>query len=171
MEANRLDDIDYEVYRVFLDLLLERLKQEFGEQTILAVALFGSVARGEARPDSDIDLLVVYEKGGFNPTRKFVSTLFVLRESSEYRELRRKGLKPDPYPVFLTREELWESPLILLDVLDHGIILYDTGILQERLEALKHRLAELGARKVVLEDGRWYWDLKPDWKPGEVIKL
>jgi predicted nucleotidyltransferase len=166
-----LGGVGYGTYRVFLDLLLERLRQEFGEQAILAVALFGSVARGEARPDSDIDLLIVYETDGFNPTRRFVSSLFVLRDSSEYKELRRKGLQPDPYPVFLTRKELWESPLILLDVLDHGIILYDTGVLQERLEALKRRLAELGSRKVVLEDGRWYWDLKPDWKPGEVIEL
>jgi len=29
----------------------------------------------------------------------------------------------------------------------------------------------LGSRKVILGNGSWYWDLKPDWKPGEVIEL
>jgi hypothetical protein len=55
--------------------------------------------------------------------------------------------------------------------MDHGIIIYDNGILKRRFESLRKRLSELGSKKVVLEDGSWYWDLKPDWKPGEVIEL
>lgn len=49
--------VGYETYRVFLDRLLQRLRQEFGEQAILAVALFGSMARGQARPDSDTGVM------------------------------------------------------------------------------------------------------------------
>ena len=33
------------------------------------------------------------------------------------------------------------------------------------------RLLELGAKKVSLPDGSYYWDLKPDWKPREVIEI
>jgi hypothetical protein len=32
-------------------------------------------------------------------------------------------------------------------------------------------MAELGSRRVELADGSWYWDLKPDWRPGEVVDL
>jgi hypothetical protein len=39
------------------------------------------------------------------------------------------------------------------------------------LERLRRRLDELGARRYVDEDGYEYWDLKPDWKPGDVVKL
>ncbi len=103
--------------------------------------------------------------------RHFVREVFALKQESEYQRLKDAGLNPNPCPVFMTEHELWERPLILLDVLDHGHIIYDTGILQHRLTALKKRLSELGSKKVVLKNGRWYWDLKPDWKPGEVFEL
>lgn len=45
--------------RVF-DELKERLSAAYGER-LHAVVLFGSEARGDARPDSDIDVLVVLE--------------------------------------------------------------------------------------------------------------
>jgi hypothetical protein len=32
-------------------------------------------------------------------------------------------------------------------------------------------LRELGSRRYVDEDGYEYWDLKPDWKPGDVVSL
>jgi hypothetical protein len=163
--------IGYDKYKKLLDLLLQGLQEKFGEDFVLAFALFGSVARGEARPDSDIDILIVHKPIGFRPTEKFVEILFELREGEEYRKLRSEGLNPDPYPIFMTEEDLYERPLILLDIMDHGIIIYDNGVLEKRFNSLRKRLSELGAKKVVLEDGSWYWDLKPDWKPGEVIEL
>jgi len=166
-----IGSVGFETYKAFLNLLLKELQVGFGEDIILSLAVFGSVARGEARPDSDIDILIVHKEVGFNPTGRFVDILFELKRSEEYRRLKERGLNPDPYPIFMTAKELWESPHILLDLLDEGIILYDAGLLKERLEALRRRLSELGSKKVVLEGGKWYWDLKPDWKPGEVIEL
>jgi hypothetical protein len=102
----------------------------------------------------------------------FIHVLMELRESEEYMEMQKKGIRAEPYPIFFSEEKLADTPWILLDVLDHGIILYDREeVLQKKLEALRRKLEELGARRVVLEDGTWYWDLKPDWKPGEVIEL
>jgi len=166
-----MNNIGYEVYKRFLNQLLDRLRNHFGEDVILAFALFGSVARGEARAGSDIDILIVHKELDFNPTGRFVKVFFELKEEAEYKRLKRSGLSPYPSPIFMSEQALWEYPLILLDILDHGLILYDTGVLKKRLDALKKRLSELGSKKVILENGRWYWDLKPDWKPGEVIQL
>ena len=164
-------NVGYAVYKQFLKQLLERLRNHLGEDVITAFALFGSVARGEARPDSDIDLLIVYKEVDFDPTKEFVKARFELEEETEYKRLKKSGLNPYPSAIFMTERDLWERPLILLDIIDHGLILYDTGVLQNRFNALRKRLAELGSKKIVLEDGTWYWHLKPDWKPGEVIEL
>jgi predicted nucleotidyltransferase len=163
--------VGYTKYKKLLDQLLHRLRGAFGADVIRSFALFGSVARGEARPDSDIDVLVVHKPVDFDPVWRFVKILSGFRESDEYRRLQAEGFSPDPYPVFMTEGEMYERPLILLDIMDHGIIIYDSGVLRKRFESLKKRLAELGTKKVVLEDGSWYWHLKPDWKPGEVIEL
>jgi len=163
--------IGYATCKELLNNLLQRLREAFGEEVILACALFGSVARGEARPDSDIDLLVVHKPADFRPVDRFVDVLLEFRKSNEYRRLEALGYSPDPYPVFMTEKQMYEQPLILLDIMDHGIIIYDNGVLRKRFRLLKERLAELGSIKVVLEDGSWYWDLKPDWKPGEAVEL
>lgn len=42
----------------------ERLAELCQRWKIRELSLFGSVARGEARPDSDVDLLVIFEPGG-----------------------------------------------------------------------------------------------------------
>jgi predicted nucleotidyltransferase len=139
---------------------------------LAAVACFGSVARGEADTDSDLDLYVV--------TRQPVAVLLDprlpamrrVRAMPEYDALAQAGYRPDPRPIFHSVEKLGTHPWILLDIADHGVILHDpTGVLGRELEAVRRRLRELGSRRIELPDGSWYWDLKPDWHPGEVIEL
>jgi len=164
--------IGYETYKLYLDELLKALNDSFGEGVILSFALFGSVSRGEARPDSDIDLLIVHRPIDFDPVNRLVNILISeIVNSDEYKRLQAKGLNPEPYPIFMTENELYERPLILLDILDHGIIIYDDGTLQKRFISLRKHLDELGTKKITLEDGTWYWIIKPDWKPGEVVEL
>lgn len=163
--------IDYQKYSILLSKTLNAMKSIYGRD-LLSVALFGSVARGEAGPTSDIDLLVVTKKLPYEPMQKFLEVLRILQKDPEFIKLRKEGLWPDPYPLFLNEEELNKRALILLDILDHGIILYDEhGFLKEALDRLKKKLKALGSKKITLPDGTWYWDLKPDWKPGEIIEL
>ncbi len=51
---------------------------------------------------------------------------------------------------------LCEDPLILLDILDHRIVLYDPmGVLQDLLKRFQRKLQASGAEKIVLEEGSW----------------
>jgi len=164
--------INYNLYREFLSKLLSVLIDNFREDKIISCALFGSVARGEANPYSDIDLLIVCQKRSLNSTEKFTKIMFKLEKAEEYKKLLSMGLRPDPYPILTTPRELSKNPLILLDILDHGIILYDkANFLKQKLQKLKERLGQFGARKITFEDGSWAWDLKPNWKTGEVIEI
>ncbi len=138
---------------------VEALKREMG-QRLLAVALFGSVARGQATEESDIDLLVVVNE---KPSNALQECLLVRRQVEPY-PLRRIS------PIVTTPEMLRQNFLILLDILDHGIILHDPeGVLGDLLSRLKRRLEEWGSKKVQLPDGSWYWQLKPDRKLGETL--
>jgi hypothetical protein len=53
----------------------------------------------------------------------------------------------------------------------HEILRDRDGFFAAVLERLRRRLAELGSRRHVDRDGYEYWDLKPDWKPGDVVTL
>jgi predicted nucleotidyltransferase len=105
----------------------EALQAGLGER-LVAVVLFGSRARGDSRPESDWDLLVIAE--GL-PDNAFDRQLFFYRLLSGCR-----------YPVALiarTRQE-FEShvPSLYLDIALDGRILYDpTGYVRERLAHLR----------------------------------
>ena len=58
-----------------LDLFVKRASQAHGDR-IESVTLFGSVARGTARPDSDMDLLVIVDKEDFRLRRELISIAF-----------------------------------------------------------------------------------------------
>lgn len=140
---------------------VEALKERMGHR-LLAVALFGSVARGQATEESDIDLLVIVNE---KPSSALQECLSVRRQVEPY-PLRRIS------PVVTTPQMLRQNFLLLLDILDHGIVLHDPdGILCDLLSRLKCRLDEWGSKKVQLPDGSWYWELKPDRKLGETLSF
>jgi len=162
------------LFKGYLDEILNQLKERLG-QTLVSVVLYGSVARGEAGEGSDIDLLVV--SGSFG--RSFGSRFELFNEvensllsSESRRRLRqlKRGTLISPVP--LTPEEVKRNPPILLDIIVDGIILYDKdGFLKDRLEELEKKLQSLGARRIRLPSGSWYWDLKPDYQFGEVVEI
>jgi uncharacterized protein len=138
---------------------------------LVAIALFGSVARGQARPDSDLDLYVVTRRSILGDARLH-AMWGRIDASREYQALVAVGYRPTPSSVPHTVDDLARHPWILLDIAHHGIVLYDPeSVLARELDAVRRRIAELGSRRIELPDGSWYWDLKPDWHPGEVVDL
>ena len=143
---------------------VEVLERHFGDR-LVSVVLFGSRARGEARPGSDIDILVVVR--GL-PADRLERHRALYRLPGEVSEAFADAVSP----IVLTPEEAERVKPYYLGMLSGHILLYDAGgFFADLLERLRRRLAELGSRRYVDEDGYEYWDLKPDWKPGDVVTL
>jgi predicted nucleotidyltransferase len=161
------NDVDRHVER-----LLDDLAREHGSR-LVSFVVFGSVARGEARPGSDVDLLIVFDdlpRGRHERFLLFHAALERRREACG--PLRAAGGYFDWSPLIVTREEARQRPPLFLDMVHDARMLLDRdGFFADVLRGLRERMAELGTRRVRLPDGSWYWDLKPDWKPGEVVEL
>jgi predicted nucleotidyltransferase len=149
-----------------------QLAREHLGTNLISVALFGSVARGEATPSSDIDLLIVCEdlpKGMFKRHALLEPVRAQLQEDLE--RLWKQGVYADFTELIYTRDEAEKFHWVYLDMLEDAVILYDeSGFLQSVFERLRKRLVELGAQRKTIGKIRYY-DLKPDLMLGEVIEL
>jgi len=158
-----------------LRLLAERyarMAQEVLGDNLTAVVLFGSVARGQARPASDIDLLVVCRElpsGAFR--RQEVLEPVRMQLQAELDRLWAQGCYTGFAEVLKTEAEAQRTHLLYLDMTTEAAILFDRGgFFAGVLARTRERLRELGAQRRQLGRLR-YWDLKPDFTPGEVITL
>ena len=157
-------------FQALADRVVAEYRGALGDD-LVAIALFGSVARGQARPDSDLDLYVVTRRPILGDPR-LRAMWSRIETGPEYQALVAAGYRPTPSAVPHTVDELRRHSWILLDITHHGIVLYDPmSVLERELNAVRRRMAELGSRRVELADGSWYWDIKPDWRPGEVVDL
>jgi predicted nucleotidyltransferase len=154
--------------------LLELLRRRYGKN-LVSVVIFGSVARGTAKPSSDLDVLVVCEsfpKGMYDRMKELTKILLGLERKRIYKEMKAKGINTWVQFHPLRPEEARLHRPIYLDMVYDNIILLDRdGFMKQVLSSLKQKLRELGARRIFLKDGSWYWDLKPDLKHGEVLEI
>lgn len=80
-------------------------------------------------------------------------------------------MHPSLSPILKTPEEVAAGSPLFLDMVDDARILFDRdGFLQRAFAGLAARLARLGAKRIWREN-MWYWDLKPDYQPGEVFEI
>jgi predicted nucleotidyltransferase len=159
------------VFDELLAALLPASQGHYGNR-LVSLAVFGSVGRGTMRPDSDIDLLIVADplpSGRLARVQDFVP----VRNGLESRIVaaRQDGINTRLAPIFKTPAEIIRRTPVILDMTEDARILYDCdGFLNKQLDALRARLKELGARRI-WKGGFWWWDLKPDYKPGEVFVI
>ena len=133
-----------------------------------SLVLFGSVARGQSTARSDIDLLVV--AAGFPHSlverrRPLLAAWSLARDRYALPAVEWNLVTKTP------EEARYHSPLYL-DIVEDGVLLVDRDAFFETvLDAMRARMRELGSRRVFLDDGSWYWDLKPDFRFGEVVEI
>jgi len=160
---------------VLVRALLEDVSSALREKLrVRSIVVFGSVARGEQSERSDVDVIVVSDAfpESYSARLEMLAPVFKeVKSRDSYLQLRKSGYHLSFSAVPYRPEDLTETPPLLLDVSEDGIILYDDGLMRQKLAELKERLRALGSRRVRSRRGKWYWILKPDLKPGEVIKI
>ena len=163
-----------EVRKRYLDGIREALIS-FYRENLLALVIFGSAARGDFEKGSDLDLLVILrecENSMGKRIDEFMKIEWELRKTPEYERVKAQGLPRRVEAVILSLKEFQSHPPLLLDLTTDAEILTDKeGVFSKELDLLRCRLKDLGARKVILGKGRWYWILKPDIKWGENVIL
>ncbi len=140
---------------------------------LTSLALYGSVARGTAGENSDIDLLVVSNDfSGSIGRRMEMLTQLEGKLEDELAWLRRHCVYTGFSFYPLTEEEASRKPLLFIDMTEDAVILYDENRFLERvLTEFKAELLRLGAKRVFIDKESWYWDLKPSYRFGEEIMV
>src|SRR5581483_11315485 len=136
----------------YLQEAVEQLRAAFGDN-LVGIALYGSRARGEARPDSDVDLLAIVR----NLPQHWQERTFALHNPLRQVET--------DFPLFVygkTPEEFEGAfPSIYLDMGLDGIVLYDVdGYLTAKLARIREIISEVGLVRKRITDGEFFWDWK-----------
>ncbi len=144
------------------DPLLTSLLQETVDEAIqalrdllsydlIAVVLYGSWSRGEARPGSDVDLFVIAQN---LPEHRFDRSRFMHQAVF--------GCCPLPVSISAKEPAQFEGhfPPLYLDIGLDGVILYDTNdYISQKLDRIRQLIEEAGLYRVrqkgeLLEDSR-----------------
>jgi uncharacterized protein len=155
----------------FLGVLAGRAKALYGVR-LVSLAVFGSHAAGRATRRSDIDLFVVLESAA-SCRRLRLEEWDRLEDdlAPALQRLESKGWSTELSPVIRTREEADGFSILYLEMtVDVRLLVDRHGFLAAPLERMRAELRRLGAERRTL-DGKWYWVLKRDYRPGEVFEI
>ncbi len=138
----------------YIQIAVDRLLAAFGDG-LVGVVLYGSHARGEAREDSDVDLLVIAQK---LPERWLARSIYV------HKPLKSIPDAPDFSAIGYTPEEFERRfPSIFLDIGLDGDVLFDRdGYAARKLERIREIIKQTGLRRERDNgDMNWVWQNMP----------
>ncbi len=160
-----------QVFESLLDALGAAAGEVYGAR-LVSLAVFGSVGRRTARSDSDLDFVLVVDRlpnGRMARVDEFAAV--EARLGPALARAKAAGVTTYLSPVFKTREEALRGSPLFLDLVDDARFVVDEGaFFAGVLDGLRAKLTALGARRI-WHGTRWYWDLKPDFRPGDTVEL
>jgi predicted nucleotidyltransferase len=173
MSSGKIKNLEKIKQERYIQLICDTFLNLSKNFSLTSLCIYGSVARGKAKFNSDLDILIVSDD--FKGTlASRIDELITIEEKvfDEIERLKRDGIYTSLSFLPLRKEEVTRFPLILLDLTEEGIIIYDEEFFLEKiLVKLKAKLIELNARRIFIDEDTWYWDLKPDYKFGEIISI
>jgi len=173
LASNTIKNLDKIAQERYAKLLCDAFRLTFKSFDLSSFAVYGTVARGVAKKNSDIDILIVSNDflGSLGSRiERLIRVEERLREELAWLRKRDVYTSLSFYP--LREEEAERVPLLFLDLTEEAVIFYDKNRFLERvLTDFKAKLLRLGAKRVFIDKENWYWDLKPDYKFGEEIPL
>ncbi|MCX9083755.1 MAG: nucleotidyltransferase domain-containing protein [Candidatus Methanoperedens sp.] len=118
-------------YFNYTSTIAHELKKIFPDD-LVSVVVFGSAARGEARMNDNIDVLIVVEKFEKVGREKVIDSIEDnLKMSEEYFDLVENDLSTNINPLCLTQSEIEKNPSLIKDVIPDGFMIYDTDDFME----------------------------------------
>jgi predicted nucleotidyltransferase len=160
-----------EKFESLLGAVLDAVRDYYGER-LVTLAVFGSVGRGTQRADSDVDLLLICDPLPAGRMRR-IAEFGKVEERLEplLASLEKEGIATSLSVILKTPAEVNRGGLFYLDFIEDARLLYDRdGFFRQFLDQLNDRLRKLGARRI-WRGNAWYWDLKPDFKFGDVFEI
>ena len=117
--AGEIDELRAKALETFVD----KLKKREGDN-LLKVVLFGSVARGDSRPYSDIDVFVLMKNGAYVELVERISEIYIDVNMEE------GECKVWLSPFVATQEEYHERKFFGIPIYriidEEGVVLYDS---------------------------------------------
>ena len=158
-------------YEKIIDKLQEEVLLKYPD--LVSLILFGSVARNNHRPDSDIDILLISENlpNGRGKRIDFFSKTIEKNLEKMISQICTTPILTEINPILKTPHEVLQGGYIYLDMVEESKLLIDKeNFFKCFLERLKLKMDTWGSKKVQFNNS-YYWILKPDLKPGEVLYL
>jgi len=132
-----------------------------------SIVLFGSLSKGKARPESDIDLLVVAR----DLPERYGERTGIIREAMSSRSMdeiimhtwKEKGTYADVDVLLIDPSEANVTHPFYLDLTRDCLIIYDrNGLMSRKIADVREKLEKMGAKRFEEPDGSWYWVLSPE---------
>lgn len=163
----------------YLNIFLKRVGEiaiDYYKDSLISIVVYGSVGRGDYKGHSDIDILIVISSSSDSVCGRIHvfhdNVINRVEQTAEYKWLVDNKLPYRIMPIVYTVEGLMNHPPLMLDMTEDCVIIFDRDdTFLKEIENIKERMRELGSKRVFLENGSWYWILKPDIKWGEIVKI
>ncbi len=161
-----------EIVFQFMEHLASAVRDQMGED-LVSIVLCGSFARGQIGEGSDVDILIIARNlPSSSLDRQVFSNKILLKVEEPLRKkLQGTGWFPYISVILKTPDEASRVSRFYFDMIEEAKIFFDKeDFFKSVLEGVKSRLKELGAKKIQVGK-MWYWDLKPDYRPGDIFEI